>query len=618
MMSSSSTNRPNRYVRMMRYAWPYRRGWAAIVIVTLLSSAFSVLTPWPMKVLVDNVLGSAPMPPAVGRVLAWLPFSGSAGGMIAWVVFSVLVIFGVNSIIDVVLTRLWIRIGQGMVYDLAAELFARIQRRSLLFHTRTPVGDSMARVAGDSWAVHNVVDTLLFAPLHAATTLALMLVLMLRMNVPLTLLSLLIAPLMSGIAVLLGKRIRDAAHAQRQIESQLQSHVQQTLSGIPVVQAFAQEDREHGRFVQFSSAYIRAMRRSALVGGIAGFGAGLVTTVGTAIVLLYGARQVLHGSLSVGSLLVFLAYLAALQKQLGAFTGIYAALQTTRAKLDRVCDVLETEPEVQQRAGAITLARPMGAVAFENIVFGHDPDRPVLHGISLHAQPGETIAIVGATGAGKTTLMGMLPRFFDPWSGRVTLDGHDLRDLGLAALRRAVAIVPQETFLFPTSVAENIAYGRPGATRAEVIRAAEAANAREFIERLPDGIDTIIGERGATLSGGERQRLSIARALLKDSPVLILDEPTSALDALTEQSILEALERLVDGRTTFIIAHRLSTIRRADRIAVLEHGRLVELGSHETLLRRGGLYARLHRMQSGDADVIEGEEAAAAAAAETA
>ena len=614
-MLSSRGNRFNRYARMLRYVWPYRRGWCAIVIVTLLSSGFSVLTPWPMKVLVDNVLGGEQMSPTVRGVLAWLPLAGSTRGIIAWVAISVLVIFGVNSVVDVVLTKMWIRIGQGMVYDLAADLFARLQRRSLLFHTHTPVGDSMARVTGDSWAVHNVVDTLLFAPLHAAITLVLMLWLMLRMNVPLTLLSLLIAPLMSAISVLLGKKLRAVAFAQREIESQLQTHVQQTLSGIPVVQAFAQEDREHGRFVNFSMAYVRALRRSALVGGIAGLGAGLVTTVGNAVILLFGARQVLAGNLTVGSLLVFLAYLGGLQKQLGAFTGIYAALQTTRAKLDRVCDVLEAEPEVSQRADAIELKRPAGAVAFEEVTFGHEAGREVLHGISLAAAPGEMIAIVGATGAGKTTLMGMLPRFFDPWGGRVTLDGHDLRDLDLAALRRAVAIVPQESFLFPTTIAENIAYGRPGASRDEIIRAAEAANARQFIDRLPKGFDTVIGERGATLSGGERQRLSIARALLKDSPVLILDEPTSALDALTERSILQALDRLMTGRTTFIIAHRLSTIRNVDRIAVLEHGRLVEIGTHAALLRRDGLYARLHRMQNGgDADMVEGEETAAATA----
>jgi ATP-binding cassette subfamily B protein/subfamily B ATP-binding cassette protein MsbA len=309
---------------------------------------------------------------------------------------------------------------------------------------------------------------------------------------------------------------------------------------------------------------------------------------------------VLRGELTVGSLLVFLAYLTTLQLQLKAFVGIHTALQKVGAGVDRVCEIMEAEPEVRDRPGAASLARSRGHVRFEGVSFGYDAGRePVLRGVSLEALPGQTVAVVGPTGAGKSTLAALAARFFDPWEGRVTLDGRDLRDVTVASLREQVSVVLQEPFLFAASVAENVSYGRPEATREQVESACRAANADEFVCRLPEGYDTVVGERGATLSGGQRQRLSIARALLRDAPVLILDEPTSALDAETEHLIGEALRRLEQGRTTFIIAHRLSTIRAADKIIVLKDGVITEEGTHAELLARGGLYADLYQAQFG-------------------
>jgi ATP-binding cassette subfamily B protein/subfamily B ATP-binding cassette protein MsbA len=332
-----------------------------------------------------------------------------------------------------------------------------------------------------------------------------------------------------------------------------------------------------------------------------GLASGLIATLGTGAILWLGASRVLHGQLTVGSLLVFLAYLTILQAQFAVFTKIYTTMQEVSASVERVLEVLGSEPEVSDRPGATPLTAARGHVRIEGVTFGYEADRPVLRGVSLEATPGQTVALVGATGAGKTTLAALIPRLFDPWEGRVLLDDHDVRDVQLRSLRAQVAVVLQDPFLFPRTVAENIAYGRPGASRVEIEAAARAANADEFIERLPRGYDTVVGERGATLSGGERQRLSIARALLRDAPVLILDEPTSALDAETERLLLGALRRLMEGRTTFIVAHRLSTIRGADRIAVLHHGQIVESGTHEELLARGGRYARLHSLQFGTA-----------------
>ena len=326
---------------------------------------------------------------------------------------------------------------------------------------------------------------------------------------------------------------------------------------------------------------------------------GLIITLGNAGILWMGAHHVLAGRLSLGRLLVFLSYLTSLYGQMRVITEMYRTLQQTAASMDRVMEMLEPEQDVKERADAIRLPKIKGRVVLENVTFGYEPGRPSVRGVCLEARPGETLAVVGPTGAGKSTLVSLVPRLVDPWEGRVLVDGHDVRDVELKSLRSQVALVSQEAFLLPMSIADNIALGRPAASRGEIEAAARAANAHEFILLLPEGYDTIIGEHGATFSGGERQRLSIARALLKDAPILILDEPTSALDAGTEALLLEALERLMKGRTTFIVAHRLSTIRNSSRIVVLEGGQVAETGSHEELLRRGGVYAHLYDLQFG-------------------
>jgi ATP-binding cassette subfamily B protein/subfamily B ATP-binding cassette protein MsbA len=316
--------------------------------------------------------------------------------------------------------------------------------------------------------------------------------------------------------------------------------------------------------------------------------------------MFVGALRVHDGVLSIGSLLVFFTYGRMVQRQVADLIVSYGRFKEAVASADRVLEVLEEEPDVRDAPHAqAPVGRAAGEVRLEGVTFGYEPGRPVLEGVSVGADPGEAVALVGHTGAGKSTLVSLIPRFFDPWSGRVTVDRHDVRDLTLASVRAQISVVLQEPFLLPLSVAENIAYGRPGASPREVVAAAVAAQADEFIRALPDGYETVIDERGASLSGGERQRLAIARALLKDAPILILDEPTSALDSETEASLLQALERLIEGRTTFVIAHRLSTVRRCNRIVVLDHGRIAEIGSHNELANAGGIYQRVHLLQMG-------------------
>jgi ATP-binding cassette subfamily B protein/subfamily B ATP-binding cassette protein MsbA len=491
-----------------------------------------------------------------------------------------------------------------MVYELAESLFHRLQRLSLLFHSQRTVGDSLSRLTGDTYCVYTLTNALLVSPGRHLFALATISIVAWRLEPGLTVLSLAVAPMMGGSAILFGSRLKRQMLQYREAQSRLLSFVHQTFTALPVVQSFGREDYNRQQFQNLAVDSVALLQRDTLFKSMYGLVNGSVTTVGTAIVLYFGGQRVLSGAMTVGSLLVFLAYLQSMQGAFQSLMGTYGNLKSVEANIDRVLEVLDSKEGVQESPAAKSLSlRSVGAsghVRLEEVSFGYEPGYPVLQDISLEAHPGETIALVGTTGAGKSTLVSLIPRFFDPWQGRVLFDGVDVREIQLKSLRSQVALVLQEPFLLPLTVAQNIAYGRPGASHEEIVSAARAANAEEFIQRLPQGYDTVIGERGATLSGGQKQRLAIARALLKDAPVLILDEPTSALDAQTEALLLEALERLMAGRTTFIIAHRLSTIRRADRIVVLEAGKVVEIGTHQELLSTGNFYRRLHSLQFPD------------------
>jgi ABC-type multidrug transport system fused ATPase/permease subunit/GT2 family glycosyltransferase len=593
------------------YAAPLWKGWLLILALTLLSTILSLMQPWPLKVLVDNVLDGQPLTGGAGKVASLLPGAQSQVGLLLWVAASGILIFICASGLDALLTYSWVRTGQGMVYRLARHLFARIQRRSLLFHSHNAVGDSLSRITTDSWAVHTAADNLLFAPAHAVITAVLMVAVMLPMNVTLTLMSLLVVPFMVLPAILLRGRIRTASRARRKIESGIQSHVQRTISGISVVQAFTREEHEHSRLKEFTRNSIQAQQRSAFVASLYNLGTGLVMSLGAALILFVGTNEVLAGRLTTGGLLVFIAYLATLQAQFKTLAGVYRSMLEAAGSTERVTQVLNTNEEVAGRPGAPSVGVPYQAgqsgpalnpqyhLRLRNVTFGYERRRPVLRDFSLDVRPGQTMGIVGVTGAGKSTLASLIARLYDPWQGRVEIDGRDLRDVDLESVRDAVALTFQEPYLLPATIAENIGYGRPSATREEVEAAARAAGAHQFIELLPDGYETLLGERGATLSGGERQRISIARALLKDAPILVLDEPTAALDAETERRLIESLEHLRAGKTTIIIAHRLSTVRHADRIVVIRDGKAVEDGTHDDLMSRRGEYAHLYDLQSG-------------------
>jgi ATP-binding cassette, subfamily B, bacterial len=583
--------------RLLRYARPHGRDLTIVLATMAFTIGLEVLRPWPMKLLVDHVLGEQALPATAAGVLAALPGGDGRPGLLLWVALATVLIFVAGAVASTVQTVAAVRLGQRMVYDLAADLFLHVQRLSLLFHSRRPVGDMIARVTGDPYAAHLLVNSALLPLLGAGATLAAMFVIMWRLEPTLTLLAVGVAPLL-GVAIhVFGRPMRERARERLDLEGTLIAGVQQTLAAIPAVQAFTREELEHARFRHQASETLRAYQRQTRADMWFKLVVGLVTAVGSAAVIWVGGWYALDGRVTTGTILVFVSYLAALYGPLNALTYTASALQQAAAGADRVLEVLDLRPDVPDRADA--RAVPLrGHVCYEGLTFGYEPGRPVLRNISLEIAAGEVVALVGPTGAGKTTLANLLLRFFDPWSGRVMIDGHDLRALRLRSLREQVGIVLQEPFILPVTIAENIAWGRPGAHADDIRAAAVAANAADFIERLPAGYDTVVGERGMTLSGGEKQRLALARAFLKNAPILVLDEPTSALDARTEARLVEVLARLMRGRTTLIIAHRLSMVRHADRVIVLDQGEIAERGPHDELLRRDGLYATFYRQQS--------------------
>ena len=577
------------FVQVARALSPYRGRFLFAVAQVIALSLLEILKPWPLKLVIDYVLPRTPPP---WPILADL----SPSAVLLLATLGLVLIYGALGGISVLNNFTTISIGQGMVNDLRSRLYQHLQRLSLSFHSRAAVGDLIYRVTGDTYAIQTLAMNGIFPVLSAAVLLIGMFIVMVRLDWVLTMVALTVCPFLFIAILLLNRRITEVAQRARESESAVYQIVQRGMSAIKVVQAFSKEEEEHSAFVLQSTASLRASLSLYTLQTAYGAGTNLVLALGTAAVFWVGAQHVWQNVLTIGDMVVFTSYLASLHAPINSMIQTYGTVQGARVGLVRVIEVLEGEQAVPDGTREFRTP-PRGQVEFADVSFGYTPERQTLQHVSLTAEPGQMVAIVGPTGAGKSTLVSLIPRFYDPSAGRVLVDGIDVRELRLSSLRQQISMVLQPPMVFPVSLRDNIAYGRPSASDQEVRRAAEMAQADAFIRRLPAGYDTVIGEQGVTLSEGERQRLTIARALLRNAPILILDEPTSSVDTATEAAIMEAVEQVVRGRTTFVIAHRLSTVRRASQIVVVRDGAIVEQGSFEELMRRQGAFAALYRTQ---------------------
>ncbi|MEW6305401.1 MAG: ABC transporter ATP-binding protein [Verrucomicrobiota bacterium] len=590
------------WLRALNYFRPDAPRIAWIGGLLLLSIGANLLKPWPLAIIVDGVLGDKPLP-------AWLPTATDTAGKLALLPLLGGLIFLLHAAQGALsAAQNFIAIGVGLrgLTRVRNEVFSRLQRLSLRFHQGAQTGDTIYRAAWDTYSFQTLFQQGLVMFLTAALSLCLMVVVMWQLNVRLTLVALAIVPALILAIRVFGAAMRERGAAAQAADSRVISQVQQTIAALPLIQSYTREAQETERYrglTQSAEAKRLAQHGWELLYWL---GISVVFGIGTAAIVWVGAGQVAAGALTVGQLLIFIAYLAQLYEPLNQLSHVGATVSTASAGAQRVFELLDTPEEVRDHADARPIVSRVesaaahsralviqGGLEFNRVSFAYQPGHPVFSEISFTLKPGETAALVGPSGAGKTTLLSLLPRFFDPSGGAVKLDGVDLRELRLQDLRANVALVPQQPVLLPATIAENIAFGKPDATRAEIEAAARAANADAFIAKLPQGYDTVVGEGAARLSVGEAQRLNLARAFLKNAPILLLDEPTSSLDAESEDAVLAGMTQLMKGRTTLIVAHRLRTIRSVDRILTLQDGRLAENGAHAELMEGGGYYARL-------------------------
>jgi ATP-binding cassette subfamily B protein len=577
---------------VLSYLKPY---WPAFVFALgqlLFISALELLKPWPLKIIIDNVLSDSPLPWGFG-------LSSSSQSLLLLACTGLVVVYLLLGGLRLLNDYTTIRIGQSMVNDLRRDLYSHIQRLSLSFYHRQQIGDLMYRITADTLGIQTLTMNGLFAILSASVLLTGMLIVMLWIDWTLTLLAMAVCPALFCAIALLNKKISSAATEARQKGSTVYSVVQRTLSGMRVIQAFTKEEDEGRRFLQASTESLAAELRLYNLQNFYYAVVNLTIAAGTATILWLGARRVLTGDLSIGEIVVFTSYLASLYGPLNSIFQTYGLVQSAKVGVRRAFEILESEESLPEGSRVYLPVGARGQISFEDVSFGYDASRPVLKKINLRVAAGKKIAIVGPTGAGKSTLVSLLPRFYDPQSGRVKIDGVDIREFQLKSLRRKIAMILQPPVVFPLTIRENIAYGRPDASIEEIVAAAQVAQVHDFIQQLPDKYDTVVSEQGSTLSEGQKLRLTIARGILLNAPILILDEPTSSVDSETEALIMEGLDELMTGRTTFIIAHRLSTVRQADLILVVRDGQIVEQGTFTELLRKHGPFASLYRTQFG-------------------
>jgi ATP-binding cassette subfamily B protein len=577
---------------------PHYKALALGFLAVVGETVADLLQPWPLKIVFDNVIKTQTV-----RGYGWLNrFILSTVGddrlaILKFAALAGLVIAVVGALFSYAEKYLTTSVGQWVMHDLRRTLYSHVQRLSLSYHDHKQTGDLISTVTSDIDAVQSFLTSGLLSGLINILTLLGMVGVMFYLNWRFTFIALSVAPVLFGLVYSYTRRIKKAAREVRKKEGEIVSVIQEVLTSIRVVKAFGREEYEQQRLEEESLESVElALRARSLKAKLSPL-VEIIVAIGTSMVLWFGARMVLDSTLSAGSLVVFFFYLGKMYKPMQELSKMTDSYSKALVGFERIREVLETDGEVKDIPGARPIPAIKGRIEFEHVTFSYQPDSPVLRGVTFSVQPGQVAALVGPTGAGKTSIISLLPRFYDPASGVIKIDGHDIRRYTQKSLRQQISFVLQETLLFHATVWKNIAYGKPGASRAEILHAAQVANALEFIEKMPEGFDTMVGERGVTLSGGQRQRIAIARAVIRNTPILILDEPSSGLDAEAERLVFEALDHLMEGKTSIVIAHRLSTIRRAGIILVVKDGRIVERGTHDELLKLGGTYSELYELQ---------------------
>ncbi len=583
-----------RFRRELASHWPKL---LLAIVCALGYTGMRLAEPWPLKFVFDNVLVNQPLVTPFPAVNGWI--GGDRMRILMLAVGAVLVFALLRGIFYYFQSVLTTRVGQEVVTSIRQQLFAHVQRLSLRFHNESSTGDLLTRFTGDINNLRQLLAATLLSLITETIILIGFVTVMFIMNWRLALLAVVTMPTILILLVFYSRRIRTAARKQRRREGELASRLHETLSSMHIVQMFTRERQEEDRLRNLNRRSLKAGLKATRLEGQLNQGVEISVAVGMALTIWVGANQVIEGRLTPGELLVFVTYMQSFYRPMRRLSRVAERASKASSCVDRITDVLDQEPDI--RDGAVKAGRLNGAIRFEGVDFTYADDAATLRDLDLVIEPGQTVAVIGQSGAGKSTLVSLLPRLYDVTGGMITIDGRDIREYTLKSLRQNISIVPQDGALFGGTIRENIAYGNADATDDEIVAAARDAQIHNHIMNLPKGYDSVVSERGVSLSGGQRQRLAIARALVKDAPMVVLDEPTTGLDAESEGLVMAAFTRLLAGRTALIIAHRLDTIQRADRIVVLEEGRIVDQGTHDELMLRGGRYQGMFDLQVPDA-----------------